>query len=47
MEIFRMDTKSEKLALFRFALIAPLVIEGSAPAPEWIEYLTLRPLGEE
>src|SRR5205809_3952055 len=27
MEIFRMDTKSEKLALFRFALIAPLVIE--------------------
>src|SRR5260370_36824184 len=27
MEIFRMDTKSEKLALFRFGLIAPLVIE--------------------
>src|SRR5437899_5612176 len=27
MEIFRMDTKSENLALFRYALIAPLVIE--------------------
>src|SRR5437899_8958606 len=27
MEIFRMDTNSEKLALFRYGLIAPLVIE--------------------
>src|SRR5438445_10828756 len=27
MEFFRMDTKSEKLALFRYALIASLVIE--------------------
>src|SRR5207302_345914 len=27
MEIFRMDTKSEKLALFRYELIASLVIE--------------------
>src|SRR2546430_3795953 len=27
MEIFRMDTKSEKLALFRYGLIASLVIE--------------------
>ena len=26
-EIFRMDSKAEKLALFRYALIAPLVIE--------------------
>jgi putative transposase len=26
-EIFRMDAKAEKIALFRFALIAPLVIE--------------------
>ena len=26
-EISRMDGKSEKLALFRYALIAPLVIE--------------------
>jgi hypothetical protein len=27
-EIFRMDSKAEKLALFRYALIAPLVIES-------------------
>ena len=27
MEMFRMDAKSEKLALFRYGLIAPLVIE--------------------
>src|SRR5438270_13339773 len=27
MEMFRMDTKSEKLALFRFGLIATLVFE--------------------
>jgi hypothetical protein len=27
MEVFRMDAKVEKLALFRFGLIAPLVIE--------------------
>ena len=27
MEIFRMDTKAEKLALFRYGLIASLVIE--------------------
>jgi len=27
MEIFCMDTKAEKLALFRYGLIAPLVIE--------------------